>query len=59
MLLKRTNDLSIDVSKISQMSMKHSIVFFLELQELILLSLPSFFKETRDAIGYQIHKTKC
>jgi hypothetical protein len=59
MLLKRTHNPSIDVSKISQMSMKYLIFFFVEPQELILLSLLSFFKETRDALGDQIHKTRC
>jgi hypothetical protein len=58
MLLKRTIDPSIDVSQMSQMSMKYLIIFFfVEQQELFLFSLLSFFKETRDAIGDQIHKT--
>jgi hypothetical protein len=55
-IIKKDKDLSIDVSKISQKSMKQSIVF-LEPKELLFLL--SFFKETRDVIGDQIHKSRC
>jgi hypothetical protein len=55
-VIKKDKDPSIDVFKMSQKSMKQLIVF---LEPKKLLFLLSFFKETCDVIGDQIHKSRC